>query len=78
MMSDIRTDAELRYHLQNWAAGQPLPKINREALIQAAREQRINSENSASLNLTEFSEHLLSMALVNRADNRIVNLRPIY
>ncbi len=78
MISDMRTDAELRHYLQNWAVRQPLPKLSRGELIQFAKEQRIRSENSASLYLAEISENLLSMATVNCVDNRIVNLRPIF
>ena len=77
MMGDMHTDAELRQNLQNWAAGQPLPKLRRGELIQAAKEQRAQRENSPSLYFTEFSDTLFSKALVNCVDNRIVNLRPI-
>jgi hypothetical protein len=73
----MHTDKELRQCLKNWAVGQPLPILSRRELIQAAKEQRIRSENSAALSLTEFSEKMLSIKLVNSVDNRIVNLRPI-
>ena len=73
----MHTDKELRQCLKNWAAGQPLPELSSRELIQAAKEQRIRSENSAALSLTEFSANLLSVPSINSVDNRIVNLRPI-
>lgn len=73
----MNTDSDIRQCLQVWAAGQPLPELRREDLIQAAKDQRARSENAASLTLAEFSDRVLTKKLVNCVDNRIVNLRPI-
>jgi hypothetical protein len=73
----MNTDSEIKQSLQVWVAGQPLPELSREELIQAAKEQRVQSENAASIYLTEFSDSVLTKTLVNCVDNRIVNLRPI-
>jgi hypothetical protein len=72
-------DLEIKQYLKDWADQQPLPKMRRGELIQAAKEKRAQRDNSysPSLYLTEFSDRMLSKALVNCIDNRIVNLRPI-
>jgi hypothetical protein len=73
----MHSDKELRQYLQTWAARQPLPKMRRGELIQAAKEQRAQKDISPSLNFIDISDTLFSKVLVNSVENRIVNLRPI-
>jgi hypothetical protein len=78
MIGDMdHTDPQLRQYLQNWATQQPLPKMGRRDLIQAAKDLSAQCEDYPAVHLTEFPENLFAWASVNCIDNRIVNLRPI-